>query len=178
MIRPKLSEESFLRHLFAPSKHPLPTGIRHTKLVGTRGRSKLRLAAFNRMSGRNQEVLRQAGMRDKYLEGHATLADAKRQLRMIANHHGWRKIRKPPVTPSSHIDAVNAGHLYRAMTMAGKQVDERAIIRNIRFLPDNVKPSFRTWSDTEIRAYASNPENIVEVGTRRINPAWYHPSNY
>lgn len=178
MVRPVLSQESFLRHLFSPAKHKLPTGIKHTKLVGVRGgRSRLRLAAFNRMSARNQEVLRQAGMRDKYLTGDATLADAKRQLRLIAFHKGYRKPRRTPVTPTSNLDAANAGHLYRAMSMAHKPVDERAIRRNISHLPAGMKPDFQKWSDTQIRAYASDDENLVPVGGRMINPVWYHPSN-
>ena len=177
MNRPKLSEESFLRHLFSPAKHPLPTGLRQTKLVGTKGRSKLRLAAYNRMSAKNQEVLRLSGMREQYLQGRATIADARRSLRTIANYKGYRKPRRAVQTATSDIDALNAGHLYRSMSMAQKGVDERAIIRNIKYLPEGDKPGFRKWTDMQIRAYAASDDNIVEVNGRRLNPLWYHPSH-
>lgn len=177
MIRPKLSEESFLRHLFSPAKNPLPTGIRQTKLIGTKGRVKGRLAAFNRMSPKSQEILRQADMRESYLSGQASLTEAKRALRLRANHKGYRKPRYAVKTPTSDIDAANAGYLYRAMSMAQKGVDYRQIQRNIKHLPAGQKPGFQTWSDAKIRAYASNDENIVVDNGRHINPVWYHPSN-
>src|ERR1700750_76770 len=103
--RPGLSEDSFLAHLFSPAKTPLPSGIRKTKLKGTKGQSKGRVAAFNRMTPFKQEMLKRAGLRDQYLRGNASLADAKKALRPKAESKGLAKILRPrlPKTASPQV---------------------------------------------------------------------------
>src|ERR1700754_1914508 len=86
--RPGLSDETFLAHVFKPSRNPKPTGLRKTTLKGTHNRSKKRLAAFNRMSAVNQHILSASGQREQYLRGEANLADAKRALRTKAVDRG------------------------------------------------------------------------------------------
>lgn len=175
--RPKLSEDSFLKHLFAPSKNPLPSGIRKRKLVGTKGRTKRRLAAYNRMSGANQELLQRAGLRDEYLAGNATLSDARRTLRTTAVEKGIAHPLRQPVTggPSRSLDDLVAGYVYRSMTGDLRPTVNYDHIRsNITHLPPNVKPNVLKWSPGKIKAYASNDENKVWNGNTHINPLWYH----
>src|SRR3954463_15769083 len=90
--KPSFTDTNFLAHIFGPKRHAQPSGIRKTRLTGVKGgRSKLRLAAFNRMSPVNQEMLKRAGLRDDYLKGNASLAEAKRALRPQAVRLGVAK---------------------------------------------------------------------------------------
>jgi hypothetical protein len=89
--RPALTDGSFLSHIFSPKKNPLPTGIRHRKIVSTKGRVKARVNAYNKMPAKNQEVLARTGQRDAYLRGETTLVQARSKLRETAIKLGVAK---------------------------------------------------------------------------------------
>src|SRR6476620_4696031 len=79
--RPTLNDNTFLAHLFAPKKHAQPTGLRKIALSGSKNRSVKRLRSFNKMSAVQQATLTRAGLREQYLRGETTLAEARRSLR-------------------------------------------------------------------------------------------------
>lgn len=174
--RPKLSDDTFLRYLFSPAKNPLPTGIRKRNLTSAKGRSKNRLAAYNRMSGANQELLRRSGLREEYLKGEASLKDARAVLR---SHAVGKGIAKPPRVsislPGRSLDDQVAGYVYR--TLSGDRrpnVNYLSIRTHITHLPPVVKPDVLHWSAGQMKAYAADPENAVSVNGQNINPLWYH----
>ena len=179
MNRHKLSEESFLKHLFSPAKNPLPTGLRRSKLVGTKGRVKGRLASYNRMSAKSQEILRSSGLRDKYLAGEASLGDAKKTLRVKSVEKGWSKPLKPKATPASThaldtLDKLNAGYIIRTLITAGKEVHQPTVVRNSARLPVGDKLQVRKWDYNRIAAYAASADNNVVIDGKSVNPLWYH----
>lgn len=175
--RPKLSEDSFLKFLFAPSKNPLPTGLRKQKLVGTKGRSKSRLAAYNRMSAANQELLKRSGTRDAYLRGETSLQQARYDIRPQAIAKGIAKPLRPPAsTPERSLDERVAGYVYRSLTHgAGRpRVNGNKIRQRVPHLPADVKPRVLKWTPTQIRAYGADDSNKVMIGKTEVNPLWYH----
>jgi hypothetical protein len=174
--RPKLSDDSFLKHLFAPSKNPLPTGLRKTTLVGTKGRSKGRLAAYNRMSAKNQEILKRAGTRDAYLRGETSLSESRKVIRQQAVSKGIAKpLRIPAPNPARSLDNRIAGYVYRSMTQVAQRpvVNGPAIEKRVPYLPSDVKRQVLNWTPSQIRAYAADNENMVTIGTKQFNPLWY-----
>jgi hypothetical protein len=177
MVRkPQLSEDSFLGHLFAPSKNPLPSGLRHRSLKGLKGQSKSRVAAFNRMSPSSQEVLKRSGMQGQYLAGDATLADAKRGLRQVAVSKGIAKPSKQPTyTPGRTLDDQIAGYVYRSLTTIAQRpvVNYNKIRQRVPHLPDDIKPKVLKWTPGKIRAYAGNHDNVVIINGKEFNPLWY-----
>lgn len=82
--RPRLTDESFLKSVFQPSKNAIPAGIRKSSVKSNGGRKASRVRSYNGLSAQNQEILRRTGNRDQYLKGTVSLADAKRQLRQEA----------------------------------------------------------------------------------------------
>src|SRR4051812_27593157 len=121
--KPSLTDTNFLAHIFGPKRHPQPSGIRKTHLSGVKGgRSKLRLAAFNRMSPVNQEMLKRAGLREDYLKGNASLSEARRALRPQAVSLGVAKPIRVKGTGGiiyTPLDAQVAAHLKRTIRDAG-----------------------------------------------------------
>ena len=94
--------ESFLAYLFNPKKSPKPKGLRARPLKGLKGGRKAgRLAAYNRMSAINQELLKQSGLRDEYLRGEFSLKEARTKLRDHAVNLGLAKPTRPK--PAPHI---------------------------------------------------------------------------
>jgi hypothetical protein len=180
MARPKLNPLNFLKHLFAPKSNPLPTGIRARKLVGTKGRNKARLASYNRMAGPTQEILRQSGMREQYLKGEISLKDAREALRKSAVKQGVAKPNakdKLRTSLESHVDhaasvAIRVGIKLRA---EGKKVNSVNMIRNMSYLSTESLDEVDTMSVIEIRAFAGNEDNVIELPNgRRVNPLWYN----
>lgn len=93
-------QEAFLAFLFNPKRKPKPTGLRARPLKGLKGGRKAgRLAAYNRMSAVNQELLKQSGLRDEYLRGEFSLKEARAKLRDRAVNLGLAK----PTRPRPHI---------------------------------------------------------------------------
>jgi hypothetical protein len=179
--RPALSEDSFLKHLFSPKKNPLPTGIRKTTLKPAKGRTKARVAAFNRMSPANQELLKRAGLREAYLQGKASTKDAKSALRTIAVSKGHAKPlrskgKAAPASPLSSLDAQVALHVIRTLRSDGLSVDDDRIIKYTPYVPEDDKTSLLNASSGRIRAYASDRNNLVIVDGQEVNPMWYHVS--
>lgn len=175
--RPGLTEDTFLKFLFSPAKNPLPTGIRKRKLVGTKGRNKGRLAAYNRMTGANQELLRRSGLREQYLTGEANLSDARQSLRNTAVRRGLAKpLRQPTPSPTRNLDDIVAGYVYRTLTGDKRpKVNYNNIRRNITHLPTNVKPAVTNWTAGKIKAYGADNTNIVTNSQGKdVNPLWYH----
>lgn len=174
--RPRLSDDSFLKHLFSPAKNPLPTGIRKRSLKGTRGRDKARLAAYNRMSGANQELLKRSGLREAYLKGDASLQDAKHALRPEAVRRGIAKGLRPVLpTPGRSLDDQVAGYVYRTVTGDRRPtVNYNTIRKNVTHLPPGVKPDVLNWTPGKIKAYAADTANVIDVDGTQINPLWYH----
>lgn len=179
--RPGLTEESFLRHLFSPKKNPLPTGIRKRPIAFTPGRTKARVAAYNRMSGASQETLRRAGLRDDYLKGNATLADAKKALRRVAVDLG---IAKPtagqPRRVTSHLNTLAgdvAVHVSRTLARGGTLVAKKFFSR-VKHMPESMMRDVLTWDAARIKAYASHqqdePDYMVIIDGKPFNPLWYY----
>ncbi len=177
--RPALSEDSFLKHLFSPKKNPLPTGIRKTSLKAAKGRSKARVAAFNRMSPANQELLKRAGLREAYLQGHATTKDAKSALRRIAVDKGHAKPLRGKPAPvrklGSDLDARVAAHIVSTLRKTGNMnVDAGRIHHHVPYMPDEDKATASKWSSGKIRAYAADSDKVIEIEGQQVNPLWYH----
>lgn len=183
MARPILSDTSFLGYLFAPKKHEKPAGIRKVKLSGTKGRTKGRLAAFNRMSSTNQELLKRAGLRDAYLRGDTTLVEARRSIRPQAVSLGIARPLPLPTTTTriapvlsrrQQIDLINARHIKRVVAGAGKKFNGPEVDRRVRFIPDDFVEDIRDWNYDQIRGAASNgsPFETIEENAR-FNPFWY-----
>jgi hypothetical protein len=179
--RPTLTEDTFLKHLFSPKRNALPTGIRKSALKPARGRTNARVASHNRMSGASQEILRRSGLRDAYLKGQASLADAKRALRQVAVEKGLaRPLRtragKPTHkwTPTS-LDATIAVHVVKALRDSGRPVNIDRVHDHVKYLDDDIKVQVVRWPVARIRAYASDSDNIIEIpGEKPFNPLWYN----
>ena len=177
--RPPLSEQSFLAHLFGPKRNPQPSGIRRTSLTGLKGgRKSARLASFNRMSPVNQELLKQAGLRDAYLRGDAKLSDAKAALRPRGIQLGVAKPlrggRPNPVNRMT-LDERVALHLKSTIRAEQRLVNEFTVDRNVRFIPSDVLPEVEHWDYGQIK-WAGRPESeyeFIDQGHKR-NPFWYH----
>lgn|SRR6478735_5028854 len=177
--RPPLSEDSFLKHLFSPKKNLLPTGIRRRPLAFAKGRTKARVASYNRMSATSQEVLRRSGMRDAYLKGEGTLSDAKRALRGKAVEKGFAKPLKPKLRLGapyeSALDNRVAAHVAKTLRTTGRNVNVHRLAVGVKHLPHDVKPEVEYWTVGQIRAYAGDSENLVIIPgyAHPINPLWY-----
>lgn len=181
--RPALTEDSFLLHLFAPKKNALPTGIRKRAIAFTPGRTKGRVAAYNRMSGSSQEILRRSGLRDAYLKGTVRLTDARKALRDTAVSKGLAKPLRPrkgkaPAGPS--LDGLVAMHVARTLAQNSYPVGPK-FYQRVGYLPEELKPSVLNWSLSQIRAYAGedNPardadDELVIIDGQPFNPLWYH----
>jgi hypothetical protein len=176
--RPTLSNQTFLAHVFSPKRNPQPTGLRKQHLSGTRGgRIKGRLAAFNRMSPVNQELLKRSGLREDYLKGTAKIADAKESLRSEAVNLGVAKPRRPsaPRVPIvTDLDRRVAGYLkYRLRGLP--KTNSQTIDANVPRIPAGVKEDVLTWDYTAIK-YAGRDGSEYEtmVNGKAFNPFWYH----
>lgn len=177
---PSLSDRSFLGHLFSPKRNPKPTGLRKTSLTGLKGgRNKGRLTSFNRMSAVNQETLKRAGMRDQYLRGETTLADAKRALRPQAIQLGVAKPvrRRGPIQAiiRTPLDARVAAHLKYTIRAEGKPVNPFTVDRHVQYIPDDVLPDVETWDYGQIKyAARAGSEYETVIDGHQTNPFWYH----
>lgn len=173
--RPKLSDESFLGHLFSPSKTPLPSGIRKTKLKGLTGQRKTRVAAFNRMTPFKQELLKRSGTRDSYLRGETTLADAKRTLRPKAIAKGLARPLRTAKTIITDLDKRIARYLITKLSDDGIQVNVQTIAEENEYLGANADEGMLRW-DTGRLKYAGRSGSEYEVydNGRKHNPFWYH----
>ena len=181
--RPRLSEDSFLAHLFSPKKQPLPTGLRKATLKGTKGQRSTRLKAFNQMNPFNQEVLKRSGTRDSYLRGDSTLADAKRALRPQAIAKKLAKPVRNRVKPApilsdrrKRLEQYIAEHLKKELRFARVPVNDRTVDAEIVWLGDNADEDMLGWSYGKIK-YAGRRNSEYEVADnygRTHNPFWYH----
>jgi hypothetical protein len=120
--RPRITEDNFLAHLFKPSKNPLPTGIRKTVLKGTKGQKKARINAWNKLTGRDQEIIRRAGLQDAYLRGDVNRTEAKQRLRGQAVSKGIVKpVRRRRPTESTRDDIYDTfRHVQRVLSATGR----------------------------------------------------------
>lgn len=197
--RPRYTLDTFLKHIFSPSKNPQPSGLRKHVLSGLRGgRSKARLNAFNKMPAKNQAILDRAGMRDAYLRGDAKLADAKRVLREQAVQKGFVKPLRPR-TPKAATPAPTARVRQRG---EGWQVfhhlnnlndsdrkDPRAIAALVNLMNDEQRARALSFTryDQILAAGTSKPNGAVQIGgtlhdaedvvyidDHPFNVFWYH----
>lgn len=178
MRKPVLSDESFLAFLFHPKKHSQPAGIRKTTLVGVKGgRSKSRLRAFNRMPAASQETLRRAGLRESYLKGESTLADAKRKLRPQAialNVAKPVRARGSRHVPLSGLKQIIAAHIKQTLRSDGRIVVDDTVDDENEFL-ENPEIAMTSWSSAQIRHAGREGSGYdVYVGGKRHNPFFYH----
>lgn len=187
--RPALTDSSFLLSIFKPKSNPVPSGLRRTKLSGTKDRSKRRLTSFNRMSAANQEVLKRTGSREAYLKGAITLPQAKALLRNTAVSVGLVKPLRPrPQRTGPPLGYVRRASLQRMIEQHLKSVlqdaplspvhpyNPRAIEKNIGYFDDNdFTGDMLTWDYGKVK-YAgrsnSEYETVIDGATR--NPFWYH----
>ncbi len=176
--RPALSEDSFLKHLFSPKRNLLPTGIRKRALAFTAGRSKARVAAYNRMSATSQEILRRSGTRDAYLAGTSTLADARKALRSTAVEKGFArgvKARVKAASRDTHLDDRVASYIARQLIDAGKQISYPVLRKNIVIAPQDELAGMIHWDAARITAYGSDGSKTIIIDAKERNPLWYHP---
>lgn len=185
--RPSLSDKSFLAHLFSPKKNALPSGLRKITLKGLGGgRKAARLKSFNGMSAANQEVLKRSGLRDAYLKGDASLADAKSVLRPQAIALGAAKpvrvrgrVSRETSLPSklmrTALDIRIAAHLKTTVRAEGKNVNDRTVEQEMIWL-DNGSEDMTKWSYGQIK-YAGRKDseyNRWDDDGVKHNPFWYH----
>lgn len=177
--RPVNTDASFLAHIFSPKKQPLPTGLRKGKpLKTTAGRKPARVNAFNRMPTVNQEILKRSGLRDAYLKGETTLAEAKRSLRPQAISLGAAKpvrSRAPkqvrPVTP---LDILIRTRFLNKVRDAGRPVNTKTVATQFQFVQP--EQGMLTWEYPEFK-YAGRDGSeyeVVDSDGHRHNPFWYH----
>jgi hypothetical protein len=191
--RPRLSDDSFLAHLFSPKKSPLPTGLRKTSLVGRAGRKSTRLAAFNRMNPFSQELLKRSGTRETYLRGETSLADAKSVLRLPAVGKGLaRPVMLGPKPPPGHVSRetgrigmslrvrqnVAVRHIIGELEASGYEVAREKMYNRSHYIPENKVDDAAGWSTGRIRYEAGLQSNIVDVElsygmVAHVNPFWY-----
>jgi hypothetical protein len=177
--RPSLNDNSFLSHLFGPKRNPQPTGLRKVTLTGIRGgRTRGRLAAFNRMNPVSQEALKRAGLREQYLRGEVALGDAKKSLRQKAVQLGVaRPIKPKPLkyTIRTSLDARIAAHLKTEVRAAGKPLNEQSVDINVRLVPDDITTDVVTWDYAQIKhAGRKGSEYETVIDGHQRNPFWYH----
>jgi hypothetical protein len=176
--RPPLTDKSFLGFLFSPKKNPLPSGLRKTTLTGLKGgRNKRRLTAFNRMNPVSQEALKRAGLRDAYLRGEATLADAKKALRPRAvAFQVARPVKARGVVPGTRtsLDRMIEARFKDKVRDAGRRVNQQTVKAQIGYL--SPERDMLTWDYGRFK-YAgrkgSEYEVVDEEGITH-NPFWYH----
>lgn len=180
--RPPVTETSFLGHIFGPSKHPLPTGLRKTTLKAIPGRDKRRVNAFNKLTAVKQELLKRAGLRESYLRKEASLADARNSLRPRAITLNVAKpVRprapKPAPVPlrAARLDAMVAEHLKRTVRAAGKHVNEQTVDEQMIWL-DTGSPDMLRWDYGHIKYAGRKGSEYERFDDRNIthNPFWYH----
>lgn len=179
--RPTLTDSSFLAHIFSPKKQPLPTGLRKSILVGTKGRIARRLSAYNRMTATQQEILKRSGQRDAYLRGESTLVEAKRALRPkaiglgVAKPVRTRRGKQPSIRHliTTPLDALIARHVRTEVVAAGRPYNAVTAATEIQYLvADN---DMLTWTYGEIKhAGRRGSEHEVVVSGVTHNPFWYH----
>jgi len=179
--RPKLSEDSFLGHLFSPAKNPLPTGVRKTTLKGAKGQRKGRVAAFNRMTPFKQELLKRSGTRDSYLRGETTLADAKARLRPQAIAKNLAKALRPKTVASPRelpLDKRIAAFLIRKLHDGGtsKPVNPQTVYDQNPYFGDNADESILSWGSGRIKHAGRKGSEYEVVDDQGVthNPFWYH----
>jgi hypothetical protein len=180
--RPTLTEQSFLSHVFSPKKHAAPSGLRKTTLTGLKGgRSKARLNAYNKTSAVNQEILKRSGLRDAYLKGQTTLAEAKRSLRGTAISLGVAKpmrarARRAAQAPrETKLDRMIRTRFVTEVRDAGKDVNEGTVDSEFVWL-DNGTGEMTTWSYSKFK-YAGRKGSEyerIDAESRIHNPFWYH----
>lgn len=180
--RPGFTEDTFLRHIFAPKKNPMPTGIRKATLAFTKGRAKARVASFNRMSTRNQQLLKASGQREAYLRGEATLKDARSVLRETAVSKGIAKplrtrVREAVRPSNTQLDDFVASHVIKELRDAGKGVDAGRVRYHVPYMDTEDKIQATRWNVGQIKAYASDRSKLITIDEQEVNPLWYHYSN-
>jgi len=177
--RPVLTEESFLAHLFSPKRNPVPTGLRTRPLVHSKGRTRARVASYNRMSASNQEILRRSGQREAYLRGEVTLKDARSVLRVVAVRLGLAKPLRPSKRPVvgrmlSDLDVQVASHIVRVLRQSGRKPNVDKIHKNIVYLPEEDLQVMEHADAGRITAYAGDGTKYVIFDGKPQNPLWYH----
>jgi hypothetical protein len=181
-VRPSLTTDSFLGHLFSPSKNALPTGIRKHPLKAGSGRKAGRLAAYNRMSPFKQEVLRRSGQREAYLKGDISFRDAKEALRGEAvTKKLARPLRiKPTRAASRHalrrrLDTLIADRIREQAIEHNKSYSLPHIIENVQYIPDDEYDDAVNidYPDLRIKGRDKSYDITMPDGTVR-NPYWYH----
>lgn len=180
MKRPPFTLVSFLKAVFKPASNPQPTGLRKKHLKGLRGgRKTSRLTAYNRMNPRSQQILESSGMRDSYLRGETTLAEARRKLRETAVNLGVAKPlpQRPSTQPMSRSQQIRAQidrFLVRTLVTAGKNVNPNTVRKYSVMIPEWVIDDVPTWDAGQI-ASAAQRGSIFDIaeGAALANPFWY-----
>lgn len=178
--RPKLTDVSFLGHIFSPKKHALPTGIRKTTLKGKKGQSKGRIAAFNRMAPVKQEMLKRSGTRDSYLRGETSLADAKNALRPSAIAQKLarplRAAKTAAKTALTALDIKIAHYFSQKLRDNGKDVNLNTVNAQLPFMGDQADQQMLSWDVGEIKHAGRKGSEYEIVDERGVthNPFWYH----
>lgn len=98
-----LSDESFIRHIFQPSKNPLPVGLKKRHASHGKGRVARRVRSFNKLAPKQQYILDKTGQREAYLRGDVTVAAARQRLRNEGIREGWAKPPRPRISLNDRV---------------------------------------------------------------------------
>lgn len=193
MVRPRLSFESFLAHVFKPSKNKQPTGLRRTTLSGVKNRRRARVNAFNKMTSVKQNILAYSGKREEYLRGEVTFTQAKASLRSDAVQRGITRPLKTPypsgVTTADDMKRRIADILWRTtrqkvptpyqvqkgLAPTSKDRIEENVVRYL----DEPEEIMLQWDfgdfQTAAKGHQVNGKTyLVFEGSNERNPFWYH----
>lgn len=178
--RPAFSDRSFLAAVFSPTKNPVPTGIRKRPVKGTVGRKASRVRSYNAMPPINQLVLYRSDMRDQYLRGDATLADAKRALRGAAVDLGIAKplrSQKQTIRSGSFSDPATRAYSHLVDTLSSAPTRNRVNVATVRqgtlLMTDDQLRHTLDMDFPAIVSAAKNPDLQVEINGKMRNPYWY-----
>lgn len=185
--RPKLNDSNFLAHLFAPKKNPLPTGLRKRDVKGGKDAKATRVRSYNKFSAAQQEVLKRTGLRDAYLAGNTSLADAKRTLRLKAVDAGIVKPLKSRIrtaTPTvGRDDGWEVFHHLNTLNGLESKKDPRTIGKLVNYMTGAQREKalrMKTQTDIVIAARVKardDSSDYVLLDGKEVNVFWYHPWN-
>lgn len=177
MIRPTLTDASFLAHIFSPKKNPKPTGLRHRILKGNKGQRKARVNAYNRMSAEKQAVIDRTGNRESFLRGEVTFTQSKRQLRESAVSQGIVKPVRQRARPISKAqqtyDDTIVEHLKDVGLDGTARWNEKRVRQRLAVTRKEHKRPMLVMDREQLRRNAARRPAEFEDDGYDFNPFWY-----
>jgi hypothetical protein len=139
------------------------------------------LAAFNKMSAAQQEVLKRSGQREAYLKGETTLAKAKALLRPQAVAlHIAKPLRQrggaisPPEARKEKLMAMVQLHLRTKIVDAGRDFNQQTSDEEIAFLDPETGMLRWDYGRISYEGRRGSEYEVVGPDGQTHNPFWYH----